>query len=596
MARLPVPGSDSGAWGDILNDFLTQIHKADGTLKDGVVTASAIAAGSVTKSDVGLGSVDNTSDAGKPISTATQAALDLKAPLASPTFTGTVVVPSSTNSTSPARYEQLPKYPDGVTATTVGRVPFANVKDYGALGNGSTDDAAAIQAAADALTAGGRLFFPAGTYIIGTTITLTRPVIVEGASSMGANTAHGSRVRTTTVDGFTSSGDNVVFRDLAISCGAGAGNSLTGLKFTNGNYWTVERCRIAGWGNGIWVETGYGWHVHDNYFVNNVTYAMLVRDVGNEDSGDQIMSGNQFDADHVTFLPSAAVRYESGGGLKVVGNKFTNHDIAIDLAVADGAATSILIVSANSFENQRVQAIKLARAGTTGTFSRINVGCNQFSANLCTGPMISVSSGISEVNVSENIAWGISTTTFFYATAGDNIRVAGNSFSIGTVGVRADFGVADFYAAKNKFRSVTTPVYNDTANNWTNGSEVVHELVKNIPSVTSTVTYTNCFDVYVADRAAVQIELLFNGRIESGITGVAVRMVRQFVKLTSGAAATVYTVGTDAANGGPIDVDFDTSNTSYVRIRVKRNAGDGGTSLSGIFYLRAVGTNRVVMG
>lgn len=44
----------------------------------------------VTKAQVGLGSVDNTSDLGKPVSTAQQTALDLKAPLASPTFTGTV--------------------------------------------------------------------------------------------------------------------------------------------------------------------------------------------------------------------------------------------------------------------------------------------------------------------------------------------------------------------------------------------------------------------------------------------------------------------------------------------------------------------------
>jgi hypothetical protein len=40
------------------------------------------------KADVGLGNVDNTSDASKPVSTAQQAALDLKAPLASPAFTG----------------------------------------------------------------------------------------------------------------------------------------------------------------------------------------------------------------------------------------------------------------------------------------------------------------------------------------------------------------------------------------------------------------------------------------------------------------------------------------------------------------------------
>ena len=44
----------------------------------------------VTKSHVGLGNVDNTSDANKPVSTATQTELDLKAPKAAPTFTGTL--------------------------------------------------------------------------------------------------------------------------------------------------------------------------------------------------------------------------------------------------------------------------------------------------------------------------------------------------------------------------------------------------------------------------------------------------------------------------------------------------------------------------
>lgn len=44
----------------------------------------------ITKSMVGLGFVDNTSDAAKPISTATQAALNTKASLNSPTFSGTI--------------------------------------------------------------------------------------------------------------------------------------------------------------------------------------------------------------------------------------------------------------------------------------------------------------------------------------------------------------------------------------------------------------------------------------------------------------------------------------------------------------------------
>lgn len=47
------------------------------------------------RTTLGLGNVDNTSDANKPVSTATQTALDLKANLASPTFTGTPAAPTA---------------------------------------------------------------------------------------------------------------------------------------------------------------------------------------------------------------------------------------------------------------------------------------------------------------------------------------------------------------------------------------------------------------------------------------------------------------------------------------------------------------------
>lgn len=43
---------------------------------------------------------------------------------------------------------------------------FVNVKNHGVKGDGVTDDTAAIQSLADTLTAGGRLYFPKGVYII----------------------------------------------------------------------------------------------------------------------------------------------------------------------------------------------------------------------------------------------------------------------------------------------------------------------------------------------------------------------------------------------------------------------------------------------
>lgn len=60
------------------------------------VTSVAGRTGAVAlaKGDVGLGNVDNTSDANKPVSTAQQAALNAKAPLASPALTGTPTAPT----------------------------------------------------------------------------------------------------------------------------------------------------------------------------------------------------------------------------------------------------------------------------------------------------------------------------------------------------------------------------------------------------------------------------------------------------------------------------------------------------------------------
>jgi hypothetical protein len=42
MIRLPIPGSDDGSWGQILNDFLAQAHNADGTLKVGAAPVQSV--------------------------------------------------------------------------------------------------------------------------------------------------------------------------------------------------------------------------------------------------------------------------------------------------------------------------------------------------------------------------------------------------------------------------------------------------------------------------------------------------------------------------------------------------------------------------
>lgn len=71
--------------------YVVPVQIADGSLEAVKVSiANLKIAFALAKADVGLSNVDNTSDANKPVSTAQQTALNLKANLASPTFTGTV--------------------------------------------------------------------------------------------------------------------------------------------------------------------------------------------------------------------------------------------------------------------------------------------------------------------------------------------------------------------------------------------------------------------------------------------------------------------------------------------------------------------------
>lgn len=54
MSRLPVPGSDSGIWGALLNDFLSVEHNADGTLKTGgtLATKYTLPVGGIPETDL----------------------------------------------------------------------------------------------------------------------------------------------------------------------------------------------------------------------------------------------------------------------------------------------------------------------------------------------------------------------------------------------------------------------------------------------------------------------------------------------------------------------------------------------------------------
>jgi len=65
---------------------------------------------------------------------------------------------------------------------------WVNVKDYGATGDGTTDDYAAITAAINATAEGATVYFPPGTYMTGTTILLKPYRTYKGMSGLALRT------------------------------------------------------------------------------------------------------------------------------------------------------------------------------------------------------------------------------------------------------------------------------------------------------------------------------------------------------------------------------------------------------------------------
>jgi len=110
MARLPEQGGDSGQWGTILNDFLTQSHNTDGTLKNTGLIASKYTkpANGIPKSDLHAdvqSALDSAVSGVAPDATTTakgivQLAGDLGGTSASPTVPG-LAAKANTSSLAP---------------------------------------------------------------------------------------------------------------------------------------------------------------------------------------------------------------------------------------------------------------------------------------------------------------------------------------------------------------------------------------------------------------------------------------------------------------------------------------------------------------
>ena len=331
----------------------------------------------------------------------------------------------------------------------VGTLDWVNVLDYGATGDGSTDDTTAINSAIAALNGlgGGVLYFPAATYKCTAALTtITVPCLIrgdgsaafDGTSPISLITCTSSTANLFTITGKLAKFENIALQNTAASPSAGAGISTQGAYLEQRV--DYEGVVIRGFYINWDIQVGGQWTMHDCFGIDPVLYAVKIQNTVNNDAGDWTISDSEFSADR--RAATAAVRIQSSGGGKIVNckinmgypvdQKFTH---GIDLALSGATATGILLISNCSIENVTGDGIHVTQVGTS-TYTQIIIHGNQIGlASNNSGKAISLvaedASALSAILISSNIFRTNGTArSAVQITNCDNVTFVGNLLSL----------------------------------------------------------------------------------------------------------------------------------------------------------------------
>ncbi len=204
-----------------------------------------------------------------------------------------------------------------------GPSPWIDVKAFGALGNGTTDDTLAIQSALNQLQqSGGTVFFPCGTYLVGegySNVGLTISgsqfafrLVGQGGTSWGSSTRQCARIVTasaiailTVGNGITAQSggfiEHLTFAD--ISNGGAGGNAMGGIHLDCVSFLTLVDDEFDWFSNGkvaqgyaIFDDGGRDRNQYANHNLifrcrsNGVHYGLYVAGGGNHDGPSVMVS------------------------------------------------------------------------------------------------------------------------------------------------------------------------------------------------------------------------------------------------------------------------------------------------------------------
>lgn len=338
----------------------------------------------------------------------------------------------------------------GVRVTTAGtvkqlfnRLAYFFVDQYGAVGDGVTDDTAFIQAAFDAcgMNGGGVVFFPKGRYLISGTITWPNVAIwAQGSGGYGANVAVQSEILVQ-ADGVTAfhfehQGCKVTDLSFIGLTTATSGDAI--------NCWGIDcqfrDCTFKGFFNGLVTTQNEACVIDGCQFYDQANHGMDTSNSVSSDNGDSVTSNCVFSTD----IATPVAWYQLGsGGQKIHGCKFVSTSsngfgnvVQCDFPNA-GFNTSDLLISNCSIEQFTGFGIVVTVGAGAQFFNIILVGNQIGSYQGGKGIQISASGGVNNNNVIVGNSFNQSTEGIVLVNVGSTV-ISGNLFdSVGAEVVQA---------------------------------------------------------------------------------------------------------------------------------------------------------------